>query len=932
MIDAAVAAARSDSSEALLVIGHAGMGKTRIHEAAIHRAQASDLRVLRAAGAELEQNLAFGVTAQLVRSLLSDLPASQRRSLMAEVPQRVLSLGEARATSDRSDEDDQLAVSHGVFSVLASAVERGPALLAIDDLHWADSASLELVLYLLHRLDELPLVVLMTRRPAAEEPPTDPLTHVAAHPKVQVHHLTPLGRVAIAKLIERMLGADVDPALAEVCREATAGNPFFVQALLRALAEEPGLSTEQLMARARSLVPRAVSRSLRVRVGRLGREASALARTVAVLGDDVPLRHAAALSGLSIAQASRAADALSAADILLAREPLRFVHPLVRQAIEHDVPASERASRHLDAARLLYGEGAGVERVAAHLLLGRAEGDPWVVDRLRAASREARASAAPQSAIRYLERALAEPPDQAARVVVLGELGAAEAALGRPAAAEHLTAAIRGTDDPRRRGELALELGRAHDATGDHARAAAAFETGLDGLGPDGGDPGIRELSDQLQAGFIASATLVPSLRPRATEHAARWLPEVPSTPTTQGQRLLLAHVALEGVLAGEPAERIIDFAERAWDGGRILRQAEPQWIGWRLVANAFCSAGALERAAEVSEAAILDARRRSSPLGFATATFTRASPRLLQGRINDALADLESTRDGRRYGWAQFTRGTAAKYALSMLETARRESAEAVLTEAGPLTEPYDLEDAMRLVALAEVRRGQGLLREALAAAEAAGQAAEESIPFFDHARWRAPAALAAAGLGDRRRALELADEMLTRAERTAVAEHRVEALRVAGICEGGSAGIAKLQEAAELGRTLPPRLETIRSLVELGAALRRSGERTASRAPLQEAADMAQQGGARLLYDRARTELAASGARPRRELLLSGPGSLTPSERRIAELAAGGHSNREIATMLFVTTKTVEYHLRNAYRKLEIQTRRDLGQALNG
>ena len=91
-----------------------------------------------------------------------------------------------------------------------------------------------------------------------------------------------------------------------------------------------------------------------------------------------------------------------------------------------------------------------------------------------------------------------------------------------------------------------------------------------------------------------------------------------------------------------------------------------------------------------------------------------------------------------------------------------------------------------------------------------------------------------------------------------------------------------------------------------------------------------MARQGGARLLYDRARTELAASGARPRRELLLSGPASLTPSERRIAELAAGRHSNREIATMLFVTTKTVEYHLRNAYRKLDIQTRRELAEAL--
>jgi DNA-binding CsgD family transcriptional regulator len=158
------------------------------------------------------------------------------------------------------------------------------------------------------------------------------------------------------------------------------------------------------------------------------------------------------------------------------------------------------------------------------------------------------------------------------------------------------------------------------------------------------------------------------------------------------------------------------------------------------------------------------------------------------------------------------------------------------------------------------------------------------------------------------------------------------MEALRTLGICEGGERGIEHLQQAAELGRSLPPRLETTRSLVELGAALRRSGERARARAPLQEAADLARQAGAVLLYHRARTELAASGARPRREFLLSGPASLTPSERRIAELAAGGQSNREIATMLFVTPKTVEYHLRNTYRKLDIQTRRELADALAG
>jgi len=202
------------------------------------------------------------------------------------------------------------------------------------------------------------------------------------------------------------------------------------------------------------------------------------------------------------------------------------------------------------------------------------------------------------------------------------------------------------------------------------------------------------------------------------------------------------------------------------------------------------------------------------------------------------------------------------------------------------PLEEPYDLEDAMRLYALAELRRSQGRAEEALAAALAGGRAVEQSMPFFEYCRWRGPAAQAALALGDRERALALAEEMLARAEQTKAPHHRIEALRVAGICEGASAGLDRLRAAVELGRSLPPRLDTIAALIEFGAALRRANERGASRLPLQEAADLAHRGGATGLYRRARTELAASGARPRREALLSGPASLTPSERRVAEV----------------------------------------------
>jgi DNA-binding CsgD family transcriptional regulator len=184
---------------------------------------------------------------------------------------------------------------------------------------------------------------------------------------------------------------------------------------------------------------------------------------------------------------------------------------------------------------------------------------------------------------------------------------------------------------------------------------------------------------------------------------------------------------------------------------------------------------------------------------------------------------------------------------------------------------------------------------------------------------------------MGHPDRAGELVEQQLERLETTQVPHERIRALRLAGISEGGQAGLDKLRLAVELGDAHPPRLETVHALIALGSALRRGNQRADARAPLERAFDLTRRGGAAALHELARTELAATGARPRREAL-SGPTSLTASEQRIAQLAAAGQSNREIATALFVTPKTVEYHLRNCYRKLDIQGRRGLERALNG
>ncbi|MBV9605166.1 MAG: AAA family ATPase [Solirubrobacterales bacterium] len=916
--------------QALLLEGHAGMGKTRLHEATLDEARRRGVRVLRAAGAELEQNVAFGVAGQLVRALINALPPEARRAFLAEAPERVrsLALAGSRVELPGPDEVGDLTVSHGLFAAMAGAAETRPTLLAIDDLHWADLASLEFVLYVLHRLDELPVALVMTRRPDPAGEASEALDRISSHPRVQIESLSPLGLHAVAELARDALGERVDSDLAEVSLEVTGGNPFYVHELMLALVEDPDASGPELTRRTRALAPDAVIRSLRVRVGRLGPDVAALARAVAILGADVPLRRAAALAGLSIDAATAAADALAGVEVLLAREPLRFVHPLVQHAIAQDIPPFDRGSRHLDAARLLYADGEDVELVAAHLLLGHAGGDGWVVEQLRAAAREARAA---QPAVRYLQRALEEPPSIDLRPEVLAELGTAEAILGQAAAAEHLAQAAAASPDPRRRAELTLQLGRALDAAARHEEAARAYDSALSDLPASATHPEELELRDQLEASFISTASIIPDLQPVALERSARIIEHTVKGPRTQGQRLLLAQAALHATTSGESAHNAVELAERAWDSGRILTDASPHWLGWRLVAAAFLLNGELESALSVTDAALADARRRALPLAFATASYVRGLPQLWQGCVTGAMADLELARDARRYGWHQFARSAAAHYAQCLIERGELEEAEAVLAEDGPISEPADLEDVLRLYSLAELRLAQSRPEEALKAALTVGEVGERTVRFLGYCPWRSTAAQAALVLGDRERALELVSDELGRAERTDVLHLRIRARRILGLCEGGKAGLRRLRTAVRMGSDAPPRLETIRAYVDLGAALRRENQRGEAREWLERGTDMAARGGAVALGGHARVELAATGARPRREALLSGPASLTPSERRIAELAATGQSNREIAQALFVTPKTVEYHLRNTYRKLDIQTRQELAGALS-
>jgi DNA-binding CsgD family transcriptional regulator len=205
------------------------------------------------------------------------------------------------------------------------------------------------------------------------------------------------------------------------------------------------------------------------------------------------------------------------------------------------------------------------------------------------------------------------------------------------------------------------------------------------------------------------------------------------------------------------------------------------------------------------------------------------------------------------------------------------------------------------------------------------------ESVDFRNPAfvPWRSQAALALRELGRVEEARELAREELALSRGWGAPRTVGISLRALGLVEGGPAGELLLREAVEVLADSPARLEHARALVDLGALLRRGNSRSEARKLLRQGVELAHRCGATALVTRGNEELAATGAHPR-TILLSGLDALTASERRVAQMAAGDLSNKEIAQALFVTVKTVEQHLGRVYRKLDISSRRELAAAL--
>jgi DNA-binding CsgD family transcriptional regulator len=263
-------------------------------------------------------------------------------------------------------------------------------------------------------------------------------------------------------------------------------------------------------------------------------------------------------------------------------------------------------------------------------------------------------------------------------------------------------------------------------------------------------------------------------------------------------------------------------------------------------------------------------------------------------------------------------------------VERGRSEEAERELERIGVPERSSALTYATLICARGRLRLAQQRPEEALADFEAAGHhLLRGQCPAPSAVAWRSGAALAWLALGDADAAGARAFEEVALAREFGAPRTLGMALRAEGLAAGGEKGLGLLETSVRTLEGSQASLELARSLAEHGAALRRSGHRSEARVPLRRALDLATRCGAEALADQARTDLRATGARPRKEIL-SGPQSLTVSERRVVELAAQGQTNREIAQSLFVSLRTVETHLTHAFQKLGVDSRRKLAGAL--
>ncbi|WP_028063966.1 helix-turn-helix transcriptional regulator [Solirubrobacter soli] len=911
----AICAAADGTGQIVSIVGKAGLGKTSLLGVAAEQAATAGFWLVRALGSELERDLGWGVAAELLEQLLEHADDQQRASALAgrAAPCELVLSGTA--------EHDRASLTSGtvasITAALTIAVRRlatqRPIAVFVDDVHWADVPSLRWLCQLATRAAEDRLLIVAGFRPDEPDAPRLLLTQFAASGASL--HLKPLSSAGTAALL------DGDPAASQAAFEATDGNPFLLDQLVRHLGRAPRSAKEVDEAR-----PESLARVTELRLARLGDDAVALARAVAVLGVATSLRRAASVAELSIEAAALAAERLTAAGIFADRIPLAFQHPWLLKIVRDGVHAARMETLRRCAARVLAEDGADVIQAALHLLPAEPVGEPWAADLLVRAGRRAFDRAAHASAAAFLKRSLAEPIPDADRCDVMLDLGRAQLMSGDDAGLRVLRVAVADIADRGRQASVRLEVGD-------------AFVT-VDRL-----TEGISYYDEVLAESRGGDAFHTPALARRALAYlGSRFEPDevlaavgdaVVAIGNAPGEdRAALSLVSIVSLWVGAPAQTCATQLEAALKAPPFGNRSALEWsldCAWLAAGLAWCDR--YEERDAFLDALIERARVRGASIDFALGAAWRSYGRTRQGQINAAWHDIQLARAVLE-DLDDHTHMSVKAFALDpLVELGRLEEAEQFVNSLPPPHGDDDITYFGLIDARGRLHVAQHRLREARRDFELLrDESKNRDFACPGALSWRPRLVTLLQLMDEDEQARTLSEEDLEITRKFGAPRPLGQALVAAAGTVEPDAAAELLEEAVAVLDTPMTRLDLARAEVARGQHSRRCNRRHDAQEQLRRGWELAQACGAVALADRARAELRVAGGRPKRAHVLDGPESLTRAECQIACLVLQGLGNREVAESLFVTRRTVETHLTSIYRKLDIKRRDDLREGLKG
>lgn len=899
---------RKTQGDALVIEAAAGVGKSSLLAVLIEAAASADVHVLAAAGSVLESTMPFGVVRRLFAAHVTALEPSVREEMLAGVvaPAAPIVTGSTGAASS-----DIHALVNALYWLTYRLATRAPVCLCIDDLQWCDSESLQFLGHLLTRAEGLPLGVVACVRIGEGVAEAPLIRDIRSAAVVDVISLSDLSEEGAARKIGERTNDQPSPGFVRACHVATRGNPFLLEELVDACLSEGMAPTDESAEHIDRAAVSHVSDMVLLRLARQSPAAVELARAVAILGTSANVQRAAKLSGLTVPEALPHLEALTAGQVFSPDPPLRFRHPLVQSSIYGDLPATSRAARHAEAARVLVDEHADVDLIAQHVLLAEPSGDLEFRTALESSGRNAAARGAFRQAARLFQRAIDEAPAMPSSDL-FRQLGLVEATYDASAAVAALRRALDETVDDVARLAITSELAELLMLASDPVQATQLLAEAIDHL-PTALD---ASYAARLVAQWGVAALSVG--QPRDVVHE-RVLAVAADAPDGSLARALVSSAL--ALSATDADKRRVWLAPAAAGAGHLARSGLLALAVPRLI-DALCIDGDVISAGSLADEMLRIARESGSSLALAIAEFCVGHVHFFAGRLADAEAEVSSSLEQAvAGGWLMGRSMCASLLARVLIERSRAQDALVVIEDApsGEGIAAIEMHTARARVLLALGRADEALailgdLDTLLRPFGAINHLALYVSALASLARWDEAAAMAANFIvlaRERGRALPVADALLA-------------------VAEAAPADVTRWEAAVEeLGRTEFP-LHQVRALLGLGTALRRANRKGGARPILERALDAAARCGAATLETKVRAELAAVGARPRRTAV-SGVAALTPAELRTCRLAAGAMTNEQIAQALFVSVKTVETQLSVAYRKLGVRGRTQLAHALN-